>query len=252
MSRRSAVLLGLIGLWLLALAAPALADNCGTPSDCFGQAGSFGTTAYGLLGLAAISLFLDFVPLVGTAKGLVEAVTGRDLLTGQELSPYERALGAVPFIGGVAAVAGVARAVNRVSDAADTATDVTRAVPRIGGRTPRNSGYAGRVYDGRAWTPEFSGRYPGGVRFTERGFPDFTPYARARVQIDDLTGVYTRDAAAANRAVGLPATPPGYTWHHVEDGRTMILIPRDLHHGVPHTGGAAVIRNGGFDLPPGA
>lgn len=34
----------------------------------------------------------------------------------------------------------------------------------------------------------------------------------------------------------------GYTWHHVEDGRTMQLVPRDLHTAVKHTGGVAVIK----------
>lgn len=39
-------------------------------------------------------------------------------------------------------------------------------------------------------------------------------------------------------------TPKGYTWHHVEDGKTLILIPTDLHDAVRHTGGAALIRKG--------
>jgi hypothetical protein len=48
----------------------------------------------------------------------------------------------------------------------------------------------------------------------------------------------------ANRALGLRQTPPGLVWHHVEDGTTMILIPRDLHAAIRHTGGSAVIRHG--------
>ena len=51
----------------------------------------------------------------------------------------------------------------------------------------------------------------------------------------------------ANQAVGLSSTPDGYVWHHVEDGKTMQLVPQDIHSQVGHTGGAAVIRNGGFD-----
>jgi len=259
---------GLLVAWAVD---PAWADNCGTPTDCFGTAGSFTRTAWGLIVLSGLSLVLDLLPGVGLVQGGIEAATGRDLLTGQELAPWERALGAVPFVGALGAVVGLARAADNVAEAARAAdtlgdaggtarsaadraasvveatSDASPTVPRIGGKSPRNSGYAGRAYDGRAWTPELSQRYPEGVRFTGEGFPDFSPYARARVQIDDLTGVYARDAAAANRAVGLPRTPEGYTWHHVEDGRTMILIPRDLHGGVPHTGGAAVIRNGGFD-----
>ncbi|WP_405237918.1 HNH endonuclease [Lentisalinibacter orientalis] len=45
--------------------------------------------------------------------------------------------------------------------------------------------------------------------------------------------------------MGLDRTPSGYVWHHVEDGRTMQLIPQDIHNAARHTGGAAVIRHGG-------
>ena len=48
----------------------------------------------------------------------------------------------------------------------------------------------------------------------------------------------------ANRVAGFKSTPDGFTWHHVEDGITMQLVPTDLHDVVKHTGGAAVIKNG--------
>ena len=35
--------------------------------------------------------------------------------------------------------------------------------------------------------------------------------------------------------------PPGYTWHHKEDGVTMELIPADVHAAAKHTGGASVV-----------
>jgi hypothetical protein len=59
--------------------------------------------------------------------------------------------------------------------------------------------------------------------------PDFSPYAKARVEMDGLTGNYTKDAAMANKAVGLKSTPANMVWHHVEDAKTMLLIPRDIH-----------------------
>jgi len=59
------------------------------------------------------------------------------------------------------------------------------------------------------------------VQFTTEGFPDFSPYSQAEVQITGLTGNYAKDAAMANEAVGLDATPEGYVWHHVENGQTM-------------------------------
>jgi len=47
----------------------------------------------------------------------------------------------------------------------------------------------------------------------------------------------------ANAAAGLESTPKDYTWHHVEDGKTMQLVPTDIHDTFPHIGGASVIRN---------
>jgi A nuclease of the HNH/ENDO VII superfamily with conserved WHH len=120
-----------------------------------------------------------------------------------------------------------------------------RRIPTIGGKPPINSAnWAGRVYGGDVWkkNPNLATKYPNGLRFTKQGFPDFSPYAKGRVVLDDLTGNYYDDAAAANRALGLPRTPKGWTWQHVEDGRTMLLVPQDIHK-VAHTGGAAVIRN---------
>jgi len=107
-------------------------------------------------------------------------------------------------------------------------------VPTIGGRSPINSSYAGQTH-------------PSGVQFTNQGFPNFSRYAQAQVEIEGLTGNYARDAAMANKAVGLEATPGGYVWHHVENGTTMQLVPQDVHNTTRHTGGAAVIQNGGFD-----
>lgn len=72
------------------------------------------------------------------------------------------------------------------------------------------------------------------------------PHSVAEVELEGLTGNYAKDAGMANRAAGLEATPEGYVWHHVEDGRTMQLVPQDIHGAARHTGGSAVIRNGGF------
>jgi len=65
--------------------------------------------------------------------------------------------------------------------------------------------------------------------------------------MEGLTGNLAKDSAMANAAAGLDSTPKGYVWHHAEDGKTMQLVPREIHKSVGHTGGAAVIRNGGFD-----
>jgi hypothetical protein len=70
-----------------------------------------------------------------------------------------------------------------------------------------------------------------------------TPYATERVVVDGLTGVRRTDNLLANRAAGFSAVPEGYRWHHVEDGRTMELVPKDLHEAVRHTGSAAGLPN---------
>jgi hypothetical protein len=103
-----------------------------------------------------------------------------------------------------------------------------------------NKKYAGQVYQ---FEGELAVAYPNGVRFTKEGFPDLTPYAKLKLPVEGMTGT-TSDFALANKAVGFSETPAGYTWHHVEDGQTMLLVPTTLHQAVRHTGGAALLRNG--------
>ena len=47
-----------------------------------------------------------------------------------------------------------------------------------------------------------------------------------------------------NEALGLKSTPKRYTWHYVEDGMTMMLVPSDIHSAVKHTGRASLINKG--------
>ncbi|ELB2153464.1 HNH endonuclease [Vibrio parahaemolyticus] len=103
-------------------------------------------------------------------------------------------------------------------------------VKLINGRKPINSKYAGKTH-------------PSGVKFNEQGFPDFSPHAKAQVDIKGLTGNYAKDAAMANKAVGLKSTPSGHVWHHVENAKTMQLVSKDIHNAARHTGGAAILRN---------
>ncbi|MEM7274079.1 MAG: pre-toxin TG domain-containing protein, partial [Actinomycetota bacterium] len=81
-------------------AAPVAADNCSVFTDCFGQSEAASEAALGLTFLAALSLVIDFIPIVGDVKGLIELGTGKDLLTGQELEPWERSLGLIGLIPG--------------------------------------------------------------------------------------------------------------------------------------------------------
>ena len=68
-------------------------------------------------------------------------------------------------------------------------------------------------------------------------------YAIAAVTLD-LTGDSSKDIAKANMLFfGTSKGPKGYTWHHLEDGRSMILVPTSVHENVGHTGGAHYLRN---------
>jgi hypothetical protein len=95
--------------------------------------------------------------------------------------------------------------------------------------------------------PALKIKYPKGVTFKANAMPDFTPYAIKSVTVDGLVGDVSKDYKMANEAAGLgqygSKPPPGYTWHHCEDGRTMQLVPADIHGEVKHTGGEAVIKH---------
>ena len=80
---------------------------------------------------------------------------------------------------------------------------------------------------------------------SKSGFAIFDKHALARVELPNLTGDDAADIALANLLHhGTTTSIPGYTWHHLEDGKTLILIPTELHDPYRHTGGAALIREG--------
>jgi hypothetical protein len=55
-----------------------------------------------------------------------------------------------------------------------------------------------------------------------------------------MIGDYKEDFNAANNLAGYESTPDGYIWHHHQDRKTMILVPKDINK-FPHTGGVSVI-----------
>jgi A nuclease of the HNH/ENDO VII superfamily with conserved WHH len=111
------------------------------------------------------------------------------------------------------------------------------------GRFPPNARkWAGKIYKGDQWTPALAKKYPNGVRFTRNGFPDFSPYAVKTITFKKGFKDRAADIAAANRRF---QAPDGYTWHHHQDGRTMQLIPTDLHDAIRHGGGIATTGAGG-------
>ena len=81
------------------------------------------------------------------------------------------------------------------------------------------------------------------VDFTSNGHVVLDNYAIAAITLD-LTGESSKDIAKANKLFfGTSIGPQGYTWHHLEDGRTLILVPTSVHENVKHTGGAHYLRN---------
>jgi hypothetical protein len=101
------------------------------------------------LAQVGFSLGLDLLPLVGEVKGVMEAITGWNLVTGEPLAPWERLVGVLPMISDVkkvfdtgdnivkmadvakdaakaAEAAGDVTKANKAADAADVAVDATR------------------------------------------------------------------------------------------------------------------------------
>lgn len=83
------------------------------------------------------------------------------------------------------------------------------------------------------------------------GSPDFSPFMTHPSGVTSvriaMTGGNSIDFRLANLAAGHPewgSRPPvGWTWHHVEDGLTMQLIPREVNEAFYHIGGASGARN---------
>ncbi|MEM8641390.1 MAG: pre-toxin TG domain-containing protein [Cyanobacteria bacterium P01_G01_bin.54] len=56
--------------------------------------------------LPYLSFILDLLPVVGDVKGVIEAFTGQDLITGDPLPIWQRFLGLLPLVGDIARVGG--------------------------------------------------------------------------------------------------------------------------------------------------
>ena len=77
----------------------------------------------------ATSLMLDFVPIIGDAKGFLEGVIGRDMLTGDSYSPIDRFLGLI-FLSEV-------RGAKRGLDALGAAINAAGGLSKIGRKGSR-------------------------------------------------------------------------------------------------------------------
>lgn len=111
----------------------------------------------------------------------------------------------------------------------------------LGAEAWSNCEYAGRLYDRLPST--MRKRYPHGVLFSYEGFPLFHRYAIKTVQLEDGFRGPTRqdNFRKANDIFGWACAPRGLTWHHCEDGITMLLLDARLH-AIGHWGGVRVAR----------
>ncbi|WP_341751167.1 HNH endonuclease [Candidatus Tisiphia endosymbiont of Piscicola geometra] len=119
-------------------------------------------------------------------------------------------------------------------------------VEKINERYPINADLAGQKYPLHKLPEHIQLKYPDSVMVDEKGFMRFEPYAHIdelgriyRVELGSING-NKQDSRNANKAMGRDKTPEGHTWHHVEDTKTLIAIPSDLHDAIKHTGGRAV------------
>ena len=101
---------------------------------------------------------------------------------------------------------------------------------------------------------EFDRKYPNGIPFSKEGFPDFSKVAYKKnsqpVELDlthfDPNLGRQADINKANkifRAKYGHEVPKGYTWHHIENSRKLVLVPTDFHQLVDHAGGIAAKKN---------
>lgn len=137
-------------LWWIWPEAVAEAHHCGDFSDCFSTLRTAISATVGVSMLAIlVSTGLDFVPVIGQIKGVIEAITGKDIITGEELKTHERLLG---IVGPAGRVFGLAAAVSRRAGAIEDISSLSRVTSRLpstpGSATRQTSDTARRALDG--------------------------------------------------------------------------------------------------------
>lgn len=141
---------------------------------------------------------------------------------------------------------------------------------KFGTQSPKNGWSKGADRGHGSWDPAKSGLDPDRVKKINSvtkgkpvkwkdGNPDFSDYtfktkaadgtpvdATVTIKIGDSREAdfqAAREVMAEKLGVKEFDDPPGYTWHHKEDGTTMELVPSALHNNVPHSGGVSVSKD---------
>lgn len=110
--------------------------------------------------------------------------------------------------------------------------DYPDTVDKINARYPINGDLAGQKYPLYKLPEDLQVKYPDSVMIDERGFVRFEPYSIKIIKSKELIGDHDKDFQLADRSAGYETRPQEYTWHHVEDGETMVLVPKDLHKAI--------------------
>ena len=148
---------------------------------------------------------------------------------------------------------------------ADLEKHGANAIECVNGRLPCNYEYAGKFYNFAEKQPaiyeQLVKKYPhdkfpeiaeglkNGVHFSKEGYADFEPFKVGKANLPD--GFHNRNAdffladkqhwpdIKTAEEGAIRRRQEGLTWHHSEDGHSMLLVPTDLHDNVAHTGGIA-------------
>lgn len=148
-------------------------------------------------------------------------------------------------------------------------------VNRFGTNIPTTGSWKGELGNSHWNPPKGSEAYQAIKKYDKRGtgvhfkngYPDFSPFVEKHngvpvkveipmqgyIQKTSKSGKLYKmspDFKAANDAMKRLdpkwKQPENTTWHHVEDGKTMILVPTDVHKNTPHSGGGSLIGDEAF------
>ncbi|MBN2572386.1 MAG: HNH endonuclease, partial [Ignavibacteriales bacterium] len=196
------------------------------------------------LGKEGASIAVGFTP-ADIAKDAADFKAGKDTFTGEPMNRWAlAAMILLPQAGDQAVRQFAKNGTNAIEESVETG--IKKEVKAPTPRKPKKGVI--RIVENEDGTLIYTKKTKTGreVDVTYKNeYPDFAPYkykgtdGKAEVPIK-YTGDRKKDFDAANKAAGFDNTPAGYTWHHVEDAETMILVESDVHEAFTHTGGFSI------------
>ncbi len=224
--------------------------------------GGIGKALKGINPKQIASTGLDFIPVVGNIKSGVEALVGRDLITGDKLSSAERLIAASGIVGG-----GALKNSLKVGNAAVNATmGINRATPSSTVReVSKGTGNSSK------WSSDkgiYSVAYE--VNLPKDMYPNVSSPRHFQNANEQLYNAFQKDSKFAQQMEGLypginKGVQPGsrgkfsrnapikeVTWHHHADREGVLqLVPRNQHQAkgpiqqILHPGGRGGMENWG-------